>query len=407
MPLKPEVIDRLLLSKAFLERIRYQPVEAKDRHTLAANIIASHDAAELAIAAICDELGCLPKNMSKSYLMDYFDPLEKAQKKSAHGREYFRQLNGVRNLLKHQGLYPDAKQWSRVGEIVFQHVNKWCWDFLTTSFADLDESALLAEVNVKHLYDESKEIAASGNFKGALEKIALALSLVFSGNAALRGLEAGHPSSDDAIRLAGFGVHANDFLALQQFLPYVSSWGDKKGVPQWKQSMFGHPGNWTERNVDFCLKTFVDVAVKIQGAQYVPKAWERIMLYDQQIEALKDGVIIWNEVKRDSKGRLLTGFEAFAPGEVQKETVRTLKLGETLQVVASIATESSGSSMQDALMGGGVKNPKVLTVMKLEKDAFLMGKVFAEEVKVTCVPKEADYIKQYFGWLPTFEWEPD
>jgi hypothetical protein len=61
MPLKPEVLDRLLLSKSFLEKIRFQPVAVHDRHTLAANIIAGHDAAELAIAGVCDQLGCLPQ----------------------------------------------------------------------------------------------------------------------------------------------------------------------------------------------------------------------------------------------------------------------------------------------------------------------------------------------------------
>src|ERR1035438_4136880 len=61
MPLKPEVLDRLLLSKLFLEKIRFQPVAVHDRHTLAANIIAAHDAAELAIAGVCDQLGCLPQ----------------------------------------------------------------------------------------------------------------------------------------------------------------------------------------------------------------------------------------------------------------------------------------------------------------------------------------------------------
>ena len=77
MPLKPEVLDRLLLSKSFLDRIRFQPVPVHDRHTLAANIIAAHDAAELAIAAIADEVGCSHMNAGKTYLMDYFDPIEK------------------------------------------------------------------------------------------------------------------------------------------------------------------------------------------------------------------------------------------------------------------------------------------------------------------------------------------
>jgi hypothetical protein len=142
-------------------------------------------------------------------------------------------------------------------------------------FADLDESALLSDENVKCLYDRAKHSAAQREFKTALEEIALALSLVFEENSALRGLTAGDPSSDDAIKLSGFGVHANDFLALQQFLPQVGRYGNEKGVPQWKQSRFGHPGNWREQTVDFCLRTFVDVATKIQGARWVPGALDR------------------------------------------------------------------------------------------------------------------------------------
>jgi hypothetical protein len=33
--------------------------------------------------------------------------------------------------------------------------------------------------------------------------------------------------------------------------------------------------------------------------------------------------------------------------------------------------------------------------------------VRASEVKVRCVPKEDDFIKDYFGGLPTIDWEPE
>jgi hypothetical protein len=264
-------------------------------------------------------------------------------------------LNGVRSLLKHQGLYPDAQQWARVAESVYQHVTKWCLDYLNIPLAELDESALLIDTEVKHLFDEAKKCVAKEDYKSALEGIAIALSIVFKNNAALRGLTAGEPSSDDAIRLSGFGVHANDFLALQQFLPHVDTYGDNAGIPKWKQSGFGHPGNWSEQAVDFCLRTFVDVAVKIQGARWIPGAFSRVQLYDQEIEALKDGVEIWTEVRKDVLGRTLTGFEAFLQGTVQREVVRTLNRGERLCAFVSIAQESTGSTAQDALMGGGVK----------------------------------------------------
>jgi hypothetical protein len=407
MPLKPEVLERLLLSKSFLDRIRFQPVAVHDRHTLAANIIASHDAAELAIAAVADELGCSPTNAGKTYLMDYFDPIEKTTGVAGHGRDYFRQLNGVRIMLKHQGLYPDAKQWARVAESVYQHLTKWCLDYLKIPLAQLDESALLIDAGVKDFYDAAKECAANRDYKGALEGIAVALSIVFTNNAALRGLTAGEPSSNDAIRLSGFGVHANDFLALQQFLPHVDTYGEKVGIPKWKQSEFGHTGNWTEQTVDFCLRTFVDVAIKIQGARWIPGAYTRAALYDQQIEALKDDVEIWTDVRKNALGQTLTGFDTFLQGTPHRAVLRTLKRGETLRAIVSIATESTGNTVQDALMGGGAKTGKVLTVMAFAPKISLYGKVLASDVRITCVPKGDAFIQEHFAWLPVIVWEPE
>jgi hypothetical protein len=409
--LKPGVLDRLLLSKSFLDRIRFQPIAVHERQTLAATLIAAHDAAELAIAAIASQLESLPKNKGNSYLMDYFDPIETKTGVSVHAKDYFSQLNRVRNNLKHEGLYPDSRQWSRVAEFVYQHVTKWCQDFLAIRFGDLNESALLHDETAKRLYDEARQSAAEKDFESALEKIAVALSIVFGENAALRGLTVGIPRSDDAIRLSGFGVHANDFLALQQFLPRVETYGKDAGVPIWKQSEFGHPGNWTGQTVDFCLRTFVDVATKIQGARWIPGALPRSALYDQQIEALKDTVEIWTEIRRDSTGRTLSGWDAFlgVAAKTEREVVRTLKRGETLRAFVSIATESSGDSTRDAFWGGGIKTGDTLQVMSFSTDSKdnLYGKVLASDVKVICVPKDDEFVKKYFPDLPTIPWEAE
>jgi hypothetical protein len=82
-------------------------------------------------------------------------------------------------LLKHQGLFPDSRQWARVGEIVFQHITKWCWDYLNESFSDLDESALLLNAEVKRLYDEAKHSAGNSDYKTTLEQLARGLFIVF------------------------------------------------------------------------------------------------------------------------------------------------------------------------------------------------------------------------------------
>jgi hypothetical protein len=401
--MKPETLDRLLLSKSFLQAIRFQPVAVHDRHRLAANIIAAHDAAELTIAAICDQLGCLPQK-GNSYLMDYFEPLKQSQHPATdvHAKDYFRNLNVTRNAIKHQGLFPDAKQWSRVGENVFSYLSKWVRMYLKASLAELDESALIADVNVKILFDEAKQYAQRGDYKGALEKLAFALSLVLSSNPSLRGFEAGAVKSEDAIRLSGFGVHGNDFLALQEFLPYINSWAPEGTPPKWEQSKYGHPGNWREHTVNFCLKTFVDVAIKIQGAQWIPGAVELKVLYEHQIEALKDGVEIWNNIP-----------SFFNPSEPEKrEVVKTLNKGETIK--GTVGTETK----QSALYGDRIKTD-VLFIISDELDFYLgdedvkkpkvpgVGRVFMSEVKVTCVPRQSEFMQQYFANLPVVDWEPE
>lgn len=405
MLLKPEVLDRLLLSKSFLERMRFQPAAVHDRHSLASNIISAHDAAELAIAAICDQLGCLPQK-GNSYLMEYFAPLkEKLQLTGdVHAKEYFRNLNDTRNKLKHQGLYPDGRQWARVGELVFQHIGKWCWDFLTESFAELDESALISDPAVKSLYDDAQKRASQGDYKGCLERLAIALNNVFVDNSALRGFEAGKARPEDAICLSGFGVHGNDFLALQQFLPYVPTSGSSLEL-KWKQSEYGHAGNWNEANVEFCLRTFVDVAIKLQGAEWVPGPLRRDALYEQQIEAIEDNVEIWHFESKAPRG---TGLAAIFPAppkqeDLVKKVVVTLKRGDKIKAIVSLATKEPESGLYGAL-AGRQKDPELLEVIIVRVG---FGTCLASQVKVTCVPRQDDVIKQYFPWLPEFEWEPE
>jgi hypothetical protein len=381
MQTKPEVLDRLLMSKSFLAKIRFQPVAMYDRHTLAGNIVTAHDAAELAIAGICDQLGCLPQK-GNSYLMDYFESYKRERQAELFAREYFRNLNSARNLLKHQGLFPDAKQWSRVGETVFQHITKWCWDSLGESFSDLDESALILNVDVKRLYDEAKQITQQGDYKTALEKLSLALAMVFEENVALRGFEAGSANTEDAIRVVGFGIHGNDFLSLQQFLPRVSRWNAER-VPQWKQSGFGHPGNWRENSAEFCLRTFVDVAVKRQGAPWIPGPLGRDVLYDQQIEALNDDVEFWHDVPDNSSD------DNWIFGKTKRETKKFLRKNEKMR-----GRVMSPAGKKDVLSIGLIGNLEIWNVL-------------ASNVKVTCVPSENESVKNYFPWLPQIDWEPD
>jgi hypothetical protein len=183
----------------------------------------------------------------------------------------------------------------------------------------------------------------------------------------------------------------------------VPSWGDDAGIPHWKQSGAGHPGNWNLQNVEFCLKTFVDVSIKIQGAQWIPRAIERDLLYGQQIEAINDRVEVWSYVKKDAEGKILSGFEGILRGTTEREVIRILGRGETMRATVRISTESSGNTLQDRLSGGGIQNAKVLSLMGQDDEGFFYGYLSASDVRVTCVPKNVKYVKEYFPRLPTIE----
>ncbi len=53
MTVRPDIVDRLLLSRSLIGPLRFK--SASDRFAVAAHVLAAHDAAELAIAAICTE----------------------------------------------------------------------------------------------------------------------------------------------------------------------------------------------------------------------------------------------------------------------------------------------------------------------------------------------------------------
>jgi hypothetical protein len=166
MSLSQDVVDRLLVAKGLLAKIRFTPVAHPDRISLSQSILAAHDAAELASAAVARHLNCLPA-LQKTYLMDILSAIQKVPGAVIAGRDYFSQLNSVRNSLKHQGIFPDPQQWYRVGERTYDYVSEWCQRNLGLSLDELDESALIANQEVKEFYAKAIEAFQRSSIKKA------------------------------------------------------------------------------------------------------------------------------------------------------------------------------------------------------------------------------------------------
>jgi hypothetical protein len=399
MSVRHEVVERLLIAKTLLDGIRFQSSTEPTRFSTTTNVLTAHDAAELAIAAIAHQLGVSPPK-DQNYLMSYFDPIKQKahSQQDVYGKDYFSSLNRVRVDIKHYGVFPDARQWARVGETTYGHVSKWCSDYLDLRFSQLDESALLENDVVKSHFVAAREAAEGGKYKESLEELGKALFTAFAENLALRGLEVGKPKPEDAIRLAGYGIHANDFLTMQEFLPSVTKKDDGQFSVSWHQASYGHPGNWRENATGFCLRVFLQVALRIQSAEWVPGAIHFAALYQDQMTSLRDGVELWRMINLGENA-----LEVLVGAHLKKEVVRTLSKGESIRGYASLEKSKSLSGFGF----GSVPDKKesvdepALT-FSTDKEFGLLVRL--ADVRVSCVPRDNQLVKQYFPDLPEVDW---
>jgi hypothetical protein len=368
---------------------------------VAQHVLGAHDAAELALGAIADQRDKLPPK-GKSYLMEYFEALKELDPSGEiPGRGYLRQLNEARIGMKHIGNFPDPRQWAQVGEKVYEYVDEWCTRYLVISFDELDESALLKSEVVKNHFDSAKQALREGDYERVLVELGFALHLLLEENRALWWLRVGTPEPEDAIRLTGFGVHANDFLALQQFLPEIEKENQGNLRHRWKQGKFGHPGNWRKDAAEFCIATFLDVALKIQDARWIPGAIPFDTTYEYRITALRDGVEVWRYRQEPPHGASVS--ETLLGGKEHKELYRTLSTGDSLR--GTVEAVRSGTR-EDELRAALARTPlPIVEIRILTYGDFKTVYVAAASVKVTCIPRES--VTKYLPDLPEIDWKPD
>ncbi len=389
-----DAVNRLLLAKDFLDRIRNTPSAAPDRYTIAQYVIMSHNAAELAIAAIAQHLDAMPPS-NKIYLMDYFGPIKAKMHKDENvtGKDFFSQLNHVRNGIKHNGTFPDPKQWSRVAEKTYGHISDWCKRYLNLSFDELDESKMIYDTGVKRQYDIAKTLLGERKYEDVLRALALALHSVFHKKGSLRQLVVGKARAEDAIKLSAFGVHANDYLAFQEFLPLVSysSLNDEIQC-YWDQKKYGHAANWRQDVAEFCLRMFLSVVLRTQDIDVAPFPVNFDIVYEHKVTALTDDV----EILAFQGGRM--GLMGGLYQDSKPKVIHVLKKGESIR-----GTVSEDSNEYTARCLLGEKPMQMLQFTCFEKGIF--GEIEKSKVSVVCVPKDDDIVRDYFQNLPDLEYQ--
>lgn len=355
-------------------------------------ILSAHDAADLTFAAIADHQGKLTKTSQKAPpMMECFELIsfeDSVQKPTL----YFRGLNEARNSLKHIGNLPNTQQWARVGADVYEKLSQICRSCLGLGLDEIDESELLRNDEVKNYLAAAKKAIECHESKKALEEIAKALRTLLD-QVPFFTIQVGEAKAEDAIKLSGFGVHANDFLRLQEFLPEARGFGNEFRIT-WKQSRFGHPGNWREDVVRFCLDAFLQIAPRIQDAKWIPVALELYHLYEYKVTVKEDNVEVWVEGKVLDSG-LVTKYEV---DRLQKGESRTFSPIHQPLVTDWFDEVERRSfkivNLREGLMGmiGSILGPSRF--------------VLFDKVTITCVPTTG-LMREHFSDLVEIPWSPD
>jgi hypothetical protein len=391
MSQRKELLHRLLLAKSILSLGRSAICPQPNVHLVARNILSAHDAADLVFAAIADQQNRLPAK-SKDSMIQCLAAID--IKGDRHDR-YFKQLNEARNSLKHSGVLPNTNSWATVLHDVFEKLSEICRTTLDVSLEGLDESDLILNAQAKAHLLAARAATLSGDFRLALEEIGKALLVSLEGCPAVGDIEVGKAKAEDALKLSAFGVPANDFLRLQEFLPRVhANWTDvdkfECSEPEWKQSGFGHPGNWRAEVAEFCLAAYLNVALSVQNAPPVPYAREFSHVYSYKVTARKDQVEVWEDLVAETgriKMRRVAPDENPAADRPFRKHKRSLSEGESLEVSAY-----TRPLISDDLSSSGEPIKRVRITYDLMYSLFpddyeVADFVNLDDVRITCVPR--------------------
>lgn len=397
--LRKEVVDRLILAKSILSSSVGALQGQSNAHLAAVQILNAHDAADLVFAALADHVGKLPAKGRTPAMIECL-PLLGAPASGCVG--YFTQLNDARNGLKHVGNLPSTQQWSRVTDDTFERLSALCLACLGVSLGDIDELELVLNNQVRVYLSAAKTLAGSGEFRRSLEETAKALATALDYHSDLSEVQVGRPKAEDALRLTAYGIPANEFLRLQEFMPYTIDEGEQSFKFLWKQSQFGHPGNWRADTASFCIGAVLSVAVSLQNSAGVPKAIELSTLYDYRVTAKEDSVEVWEDLV---DGHLDDPYADNAG--LFRVSKRLLAKGETVIVRAS----TSGFISDDRLPSGEwIKRVRISTdylgaVLPDEVAEF----VDLSRVEITCIPRSRadELLGGAFRGLPELPWEED
>jgi Tfp pilus assembly protein PilZ len=145
-----KVLDQLILSHQLLSKPQHQAPTAPEASRPAqvlCDLMICRGAAELALAAICVHLNCVP-DKKQIGLTDYFEAIRESTHSASalEGADYVRELEKVRSEAQLRFRRPEPRRWARARQETLEHIACWCHQSLGLNLTDL-ASVVIAEAS--------------------------------------------------------------------------------------------------------------------------------------------------------------------------------------------------------------------------------------------------------------------
>lgn len=304
--IRKEVFHRIIFAKKLYKDGELACNIENDQMIFAKGLLLLHDATENVLGAIADHLGAELKG--NKYILDYFELIKKAD---AHKRALpymipIRNLNTIRNNIKHQGILPDIKSNAHFPSTVYQLITDICQTYLSLDFSSISLKNLIRDKKVLYFINIAEKEIADGMIKESLICLAYAMYYICESSIILPDI---FLKQKELIYTEPYGVDQTINLLQNRVDPYlyhrfknltpIVGENIKTGeLTHWWDKTFGHPANWTERNAKYCLDFCIDTALKYQREEdegYTIIDYRSV--FKDIIEPVGKDAVFWNQSK--------------------------------------------------------------------------------------------------------------
>ncbi len=171
------IIFRLTFSKVLFKRGVELVDKSNDIFDISQGLVSVHDALDNFAGAVVSHLNISSK---KNFLMDMLSAIEKKETEEKkqdfqllHKKE-IGQLNTIRNNIKHNGIKPNIQQSKFLIIPTEEFLDKYSLYYFNLKWGEISMADLVQNAATKADLKESEDMIEKGDFKGALDKIALA-----------------------------------------------------------------------------------------------------------------------------------------------------------------------------------------------------------------------------------------